>query len=91
MKEEKIFDTLKVNENNVVNGNGAWDRSRDTEFKILNEIANKLGENTKVSGKIKFYTDLDCCPSCRSVIQQFQKKYPNVEIEIIYKTKGGGN
>lgn len=90
-KEEKIFETLKVNENNIVDGIGAWDRSCDTEFKILNDIARKLGDNVSASGKIKLYTDLDCCPSCRSVIQQFRKKYPNIDIEIIYKTKGGGN
>lgn len=89
-QDKKVFDTLEVNERNEVNGTGAWDRCRDTEFKILNEIANKLGNNTKAYGKIKLYTDLDCCPSCKSVIRQFQERYPDIDIEIIYKTRGGG-
>ncbi|MCT4618354.1 MAG: hypothetical protein N4A62_03085 [Marinisporobacter sp.] len=66
-EEDKIFKTLKVNEKNVVDGNGAWDRARDTEFKILNEIASKIDNNA--SGKIKLYTDLNCCPSCQNVIE----------------------
>ncbi|MED1948092.1 MULTISPECIES: deaminase domain-containing protein [Brevibacillus] len=87
---ERLFKTQKVNKQNVVNGEEAWDRATDTEFKILNEIATKLGENKEAVGKIKMYTDLDCCPSCSNVIGQFKEKYPKIEIEVIYKTKGGG-
>lgn len=74
---------------NIVDGDGAWNRSCDSEFKILNEIALELSYNLNASGKIKMYSDLDCCPSCKYVIEQFQKKYPNINIEIIYKTVGG--
>ncbi|MFU1794161.1 deaminase domain-containing protein [Paenibacillus azoreducens] len=38
---------------------------------------------------MKLYTGLDCCPSCSNVIRQFKEKYPNISIEVIYKTKGG--
>ncbi|MFA4134243.1 MULTISPECIES: deaminase domain-containing protein [unclassified Brevibacillus] len=87
---EVVEITQKVNKQNVVNGEEAWDRATDTEFKILNEIATKLGENKEAVGKIKMYTDLDCCSSCSNVIGQFKEKYPKIEIEVIYKTKGGG-
>ncbi|MBD7912478.1 MULTISPECIES: deaminase domain-containing protein [Clostridium] len=29
--------------------------------------------------------DLYPCPSCKYVIEQFMKKYPNIQVEIIYK------
>ncbi|MFD0589138.1 deaminase domain-containing protein [Paenibacillus sp. GCM10027627] len=88
---DKVFTTLKVNKENIVDGDGAWDRSKDTEFKILNEIATSLGNKRDAVGKITLYTDLDCCPSCNEVIRQFKETYQNIEIEVIYKTKGGGN
>ncbi|MGF9821697.1 deaminase domain-containing protein, partial [Brevibacillus agri] len=87
--KDKLFTTQKVNRENIVDGDGAWDRSKDTEFKILNEVASSLGDKTDVAGNIKLYTDLDCCPSCSNVIRQFKEKYPNISIEVIYKTKGG--
>ncbi|WP_375523355.1 deaminase domain-containing protein [Paenibacillus terreus] len=87
--KDKLFTTQKVNRENIVDGDGAWDRSKDTEFKILNEVASSLGDKTDVAGNIKLYTDLDCCPSCSNVIRQFKAKYPNITIEVIYKTKGG--
>ncbi len=67
----------------------SWDRICDAEFKILNEIARNLGNNTEVRGTIKFYTDLDYCPSCRNVMKQFKAKYEHVTIQVLYKTKGG--
>lgn len=83
------FSTLNVNRQNIVDGDGAWNRRCDSEFKILNEIAMGLGDNVNVNGSIKLYSDLDCCPSCKGVIEQFQTKYPNIDIEVLYKTVGG--
>lgn len=36
-------------------------RDSDTEYKILNDLAVRLGDNTKASGKIKLFTELDTC------------------------------
>ena len=55
----------------------------DTEFKILNDIAKALGDNTSASGTIKLFTELPPCSSCSSVIAQFIEKYPNIIIEVI--------
>lgn len=44
-----------------------------------------LGDNDKVIGTIKLYTDWDCCPSCKNVIKQFTGKYPNIKIGVVYK------
>ncbi len=83
--ENPIFKTKKVNSENVIDGIGAWDRSVDTESKILEDIAKQLKDHTDVTGKIKLYTDYKPCPSCQSVIEQFRKKHRNIEVEVIHK------
>lgn len=82
--ESSPFKTLEVNGNNVINGEGAWPRDVDIEYKILSDIQSKLGDNYSASGKIKLYTELVPCPSCQSVIKQFKEMYPNIDIEVIY-------
>lgn len=76
---------LLVDKNNVVNGSDAWLRDVDAEFKILSEIQTLLGNKYDSVGKVKLFTDLDPCPSCKSVIKQFKSLYPNIDIEVIYK------
>ncbi|CAM2895347.1 deaminase domain-containing protein [Hathewaya histolytica] len=85
--DSTLLKAIKVDGNNVVGGAGAWLRDVDTEFKILSEIQNQLGTKYNTVDKIKFFTELECCPSCLDVIKQFFKLYPNIDIEIIYKIK----
>jgi hypothetical protein len=59
-------------------------RNTDTEYKILNDIASRLGENTQATGKIKLFTELDTCDSCSKVIAEFAAKYKNIELEVIH-------
>ncbi|WP_226669722.1 deaminase domain-containing protein [Metabacillus litoralis] len=59
-------------------------RDSDTEYKILNEIALKLGDDVNATGKIKLFTELDTCDSCSKVIAEFANKYKNIELEIIH-------
>ncbi|MBA4601734.1 hypothetical protein H2C83_05230 [Thermoactinomyces sp. AMNI-1] len=59
-------------------------RDSDTEYKILNDLAARLGDNTKAVGKIKLFTELDTCASCSRVIAEFAKKYPNIELDIVH-------
>ncbi|MFK9118182.1 deaminase domain-containing protein [Peribacillus castrilensis] len=59
-------------------------RNTDTEYKILNDIASRLGENTQATGKIKLFTELDTCDSCSKVIAEFPAKYKNIELEVIH-------
>ncbi|WP_255255261.1 deaminase domain-containing protein [Bacillus pseudomycoides] len=61
-----------------------YPRDSDTEYKILNDIANRLGNNTEAKGKIKLFTELDTCDSCSRVIAGFAKKYKNIELEVIH-------
>ncbi|WOD63532.1 T7SS effector LXG polymorphic toxin [Niallia taxi] len=59
-------------------------RNTDTEYKILNDIASRLGENTQATGKIRLFTELDTCDSCNNVIAEFAAKYKNIELEVIH-------
>ncbi|OUD27484.1 hypothetical protein FPG59_16315 [Flavobacterium sp. FPG59] len=60
------------------------DRNIDTEYKILTEIAEKLGKNVNATGKIRLFTERAPCNSCSNVIELFSKKYQKLEIEIIH-------
>ena len=85
--ESSIFKAMSVNGDNIVNGAGAWPRDVDTEFKMLSEIQKRLGNNFDARGSIKLYTELEPCPSCQNVIEQFKKMYHNIDIEVIYEVK----
>ena len=65
--------------------NSNWDRECDSEFKILNEIAELLGNNYDTKGSLQLYTQLYCCPSCFRVVKQFSNKYKNIDITIVYQ------
>ncbi|MEW4371841.1 deaminase domain-containing protein [Paenibacillus kandeliae] len=61
-----------------------YSRASDTEYKIINHLANQLGEQTTVSGNIKLFTELDTCSSCNRVIAEFASKYKNIAVEVIH-------
>ncbi len=61
-----------------------YSRASDTEYKIINQIANQLGEQITVSGNIKLFTELDTCSSCNRVIAEFASKYKNIAVEVIH-------
>ncbi|NQF15959.1 hypothetical protein HPY31_18855 [Brevibacillus sp. HB1.3] len=59
----------------------------DTEYKILNDLADrldKLPDPSNVRGKIKVFTELDTCASCSGIIEKFHKDYLNIDIEVIH-------
>jgi The BURPS668_1122 family of deaminases len=60
------------------------DRNIDSEYKILTEIAQLLGENINVSGTIKLFTERDMCASCANVVGLFKSIYKNINIEVIH-------
>ncbi|TBX18880.1 hypothetical protein BFS06_16750, partial [Clostridium perfringens] len=85
LSSEREFKTLCVNKKFEVNGEKAWDRKVDSESKILEEVNRRLNGNMSASGGIILYTDLYPCDSCIYVMEQFKCKYPNINIEIVYK------
>jgi len=48
--QNPVFDALRVNSDLAIEGADAYLRNVDSEFKILNDIAARLGNNTSDSG-----------------------------------------
>ncbi|WP_342436454.1 deaminase domain-containing protein [Paenibacillus sp. FSL L8-0436] len=60
-------------------------REGDTEYKMINDLANKLGPpNPDIKGRIKLFTENDTCASCNDIIYNFTKDYPGIKVEVIH-------
>jgi hypothetical protein len=63
-------------------------RDQDSEFKILNYIANKLQGTPDVSGTLYLYTELPACHSCWDAFwRQFHQMFPKIDL---YISEGNG-
>lgn len=78
------FRTLIVDYMGNIGGPNALPRWFDTEYKMLEDLAARLPDPS-VAGKIRLYTNLEPCPSCRGVMDQFLAIYTNVEMEVFYE------
>ncbi|MCR6978220.1 hypothetical protein NS839_29070, partial [Pseudomonas aeruginosa] len=58
-------------------------RGIDTEYKILDNIADQLGSNTSARGAVNILTEKAACASCLNVAEQFKAKYPNITVNIL--------
>lgn len=86
MKPAKAVSNISLKPTNPVfsaSTAGGFMRDVDTEYKILNDIAKALGNNTSAVGKIKLFTERPPCDSCAKIIQQFSNKYKNIVIEVV--------
>lgn len=77
--DNPIFESMIINNSKGIPIN----RSTDTEAKILNNIANQLGNNTKATGSITLFTERQPYASCSTNMDQFRKKYPNIDLNIV--------
>jgi RHS repeat-associated protein len=57
-------------------------RDKDSEIKILESVANQYIDNPYVKGKIYLFSERSPCGSCREVIREFQKIFPNIEVQL---------
>ncbi|WP_445262770.1 deaminase domain-containing protein [Pseudomonas sp. JAI120] len=57
-------------------------RDMDTEFKILETLAQRLGPSSQTSGRINLISEKMVCPSCTSIVNQFRERYPNIQLNI---------
>ena len=79
--EPQIFKAIEVEGS----GGRSWLRNTDSEYKMLNKLAEDLGGkyNPNIKGEIKIISELPYCNSCTGVIQQFNEMFPNVKIILI--------
>ena len=85
--ENRIFKTRYVNNDNLINGPGAFDRGVDSEAKILEDIAHQLGYNffgvdETITGNVYLITERKPCASCSDVIMQFEQMFPNINLVV---------
>jgi hypothetical protein len=61
-------------------------RSSDTEYKLLNAVAQELNEKYQgrdTTGSITLFSEFSVCISCANVIKEFKKMFPLVDITVI--------
>jgi len=85
---DQIFEPLAVNSQNQINGENAWVRTTDSEYKMLNRFANEFGAQPgkiypDATGTLTIVSERTYCPSCAGVIQQFNEMFPNINLILI--------
>jgi hypothetical protein len=58
-------------------------READSEYNLLNYIANQLGPFPELRGRIVLFSERPVCSSCTFVIGQFRAIFPGIEIVVI--------
>ncbi|WP_411754135.1 hemagglutinin repeat-containing protein, partial [Serratia sp. (in: enterobacteria)] len=58
-------------------------RNTDSEYKILDNLADQLGNNTSAKGSVTIFTERPACGSCLGVVDQFQKRYPGIQVNVL--------
>ncbi|WP_181464946.1 two-partner secretion domain-containing protein [Herbaspirillum rubrisubalbicans] len=62
-------------------------RNTDSEYKILDNIVDILGDNFDAKGSIKIVTERSACESCQGAAKAFRERYPNIDLRI-FDNKG---
>jgi hypothetical protein len=61
-------------------------RAADTEYKLLNWLAQNLNENmdgAQTRGRIVLYSQFSVCESCANVILEFKRMFPLIDVLVI--------
>jgi hypothetical protein len=58
----------------------------DAEYKVLSSIAETLemSYDREVEGNLCLYSELQPCESCKNILEQFKKKFPNINIDVFW-------
>ena len=82
-KEIHIFTAIEAE-----GGSGTWLRITDTEYRMLNKLADDLGGKAgmkypNVTGELKIVSENPYCASCQGIIQQFNDMFPNIKLILV--------
>ncbi len=82
--EPQIYEAISV----TGNSGGTWLRNTDSEYKMLNKLAESLGavksgKYPNITGELKIVSENPYCASCTGIIQQFHEMYPNVKLILV--------
>jgi RHS repeat-associated protein len=66
---------------------GGYDRLFDSEVKLLEDFAAKFHNTPNVRGTLTLTSERQFCTSCSGVVTQFQKAFPNVQLNVINGVK----
>jgi hypothetical protein len=82
--EPQIFKAIEVEGK----GGYSWLRNTDSEYKMLNKLAEDLGavrggKYPNINGEIKIVSELEYCNSCQGVIQQFNEMFPKIKLILV--------
>ena len=85
---QEFFESCKVNKLGKL-GIG-YNRINDSEKKILEKIHKLIDKGSLTDeGQLILYSKWEPCPSCYYVISQFIKKYPKINLKVMYYKKYG--
>jgi hypothetical protein len=73
-------DNPKIFEPTSTGNNG---RGADSEYKLLNYLANKFKDTPKIKLDIILYTERFPCTSCQNVVDQFRAMFPNINLYVL--------
>jgi hypothetical protein len=88
-KVGRRFSTSRINRQGEVDGENAFDRSIDTESKLLERAADVLIEAPDARGTLKLFSGYPPCRSCRGVVEQFRAQFKGRITLEVYDEKGG--
>ena len=85
---QEYFESCKVNKLGKL-GIG-YNRINDSEKKILEKIHSLIEDGSLTDeGELILYSKWEPCPSCYYVISQFIKKYPKINLKVMYYKEYG--
>lgn len=53
------------------------------EVKIIDDVAQRLGDDTSVQGTINIFSENPMCASCSGVVTQFETMYPGITVNVL--------
>ncbi len=73
---------------NYSTGDNTHDRTNDSEKKIFEHFSREFPDRA-TSGNITIYTDRHPCEGCAQSTQDFLRRYPNMQVDIVYTNREG--